>query len=54
MHQGFTASATVENQFNGFFEGDAFAFLAAAVVEVMIFFVFQSDIEFFENAAFLA
>jgi len=54
VNQGFAAAAAVENEFNCFFEGDAFAFGAAAVVEVMSTLVLESYVEFFENSPFLA
>jgi hypothetical protein len=54
MYEGFAAACAVENDFDCFFEWYAFAFWASAVVEVVVFFVFESDVEFFEYAAFLA
>jgi hypothetical protein len=44
----------VKNKFNCFFEGYTFAFLTAAVVEVMVSFVFEPNVEFLEYTAFLA
>ena len=44
----------MKNKFNCFFKWYTFAFLTATVVEVMVSFVFEPDVEFFENPAFLA
>ena len=40
MHKRFAAGGTVENKFNCFFKRNPFAFWAAAVIEVMVFFIF--------------
>ena len=40
MLKRFAAAGTMKNKFNGFFEWNTFAFWAAAVIEVMVFFIF--------------
>ena len=50
MHKRFAAIGAVENEFNCLFKWYAFAFWAAAIVEVMVLFVLQPDIKFFKNS----
>lgn len=53
MHHGFVACGASEDEFHGFFERESSAFGGVAVVEVVGVFVFESGLQFVEDAAFL-